>query len=67
VKFNIGDIVRYKFDHKQNRQWYVLDVYDNLCQIVVMRNGTYTHTKNNEEYLNANIINLNIKDIEKYE
>ena len=67
MSYKVGDIVRYKFDHKQNRQWYILDVYDNLCQIVVMRNGTYTHTKNNEEYLNANITNLNINDIEKYE
>ena len=63
----VGDTVRYKFDHKQNRKWYVLDVYDNLCRIVIMRNDSYKHLKNNEEYLNANITNLNIEDIEKYE
>jgi len=68
MSYNVGDIVRYKKDWKENRQWYLLSLRkNNLCDIVVIRNNSYTHIKNNEEYLNANIVNLNINDIEKYE
>ena len=68
MSYNVGDIVRYKKDWKENRQWYLLSLReDNLCDIVVIRNNSYIHVKNNEEYLNANIVNLNINDIEKYE
>ena len=68
MSYNVGNIVRYKKDWKENRQWYLLSLHkNNLCDIVVIRNNSYTHIKNNEEYLNANIVNLNINDIEKYE
>jgi len=68
MSYNVGDIIRYKKDWKENRQWYLLSLReDNLCDIVVIRNNSYTHMKNNEECLNANIVNLNINDIEKYE
>lgn len=54
-----GDIVEYK-----GRQWYLKDLYgDNLCQIVILRDGKYTHEKQGIEYLNANIVNLNVDKI----
>lgn len=66
---NIGEVVEYK-----GRQWYVNDIYgDGLCQIVVVRNGKHTSEKHfksagyewTETYLNANITNLPIKEIER--
>ena len=55
----LGDIVLYK-----DRQWYLKDLYgDNLCQIVIIRDGKYTHEKQGVEYLNANIVNLNANEI----
>ena len=64
----IGNIVEYN-----GRKWYVNDVYDNMCQIVVIREGNHTKTKHfksagfewSETYLNANITNLNIENIIK--
>ena len=54
-----GDIIEY-----HGRQWYLKDLYgDNLCQIVILRDGKYTHEKQGVEYLNANIVNLNINEI----
>ena len=55
----LGDIVLY-----HDRQWYLKDLYgDNLCQIVIIRDGKYTHEKQGVEYLNANIVNLNMNEI----
>jgi hypothetical protein len=63
----IGDIVEYR-----NRKWYLYDLYgDNLCHIVLIRNGKHTKLKHfkqgnyewDEEYLNANIVNVNINEI----
>lgn len=67
MNYKVGNIVKYKYDWKENRQWYLLNIHDNLCDIVLIRNNRYTHEKNNEEYLNTNIVNLSIEDIEKYE
>lgn len=67
MNYKIGNIVKYKKDWKKNRQWYLTNIHDNLCDIVVIRNNSYMHIKNNEEYLNANIVNLNIENIELYE
>ena len=71
----IGDIVYYKNDWKPGRQWCLYDISsDGLCSIALIRNGKHTKTKTfgtpgkyqwNEEYLNANIVNLNVKDIER--
>lgn len=61
----IGDIVEYIDDWKEGRQWYLYDIYNNLCTIVLLREGKYTHTKQGEEYINANIVNLNINKIKK--
>ena len=63
----IGDIVIYIDDWKPNRKWYLLNIKNNLCDIVLIRNNDYKHTKNfgvfNETYLNTNIINLPIEKI----
>lgn len=60
-ELKVGDIVRYK-----NRLWYLYSLYSpNLCQIVTYRDGKYTHTKNGEEHLNANIVNLPVDEITK--
>lgn len=60
----IGDVVRYADDWKQDRLWYLNDIYSNdLCQIVIIRNGSHINEKNGEVRLNANITNLNINKI----
>lgn len=57
----VGDIVEYK-----GKQYYLYSLYkDDLCIIVRLRDGKYTHTKNGEEQLNANIANLNINEIKR--
>ena len=59
MELKVGDIVEYN-----GKQWYLKDIYgDNLCQIVVIRDGKYTHEKQGIEYINANIVNLNIEKI----
>ena len=71
----VGDIVHYN-----GREYYLYNIYggknkDTLCKIVIIRDGQYTHKKKfkqggfewEEEYLNANIVNLNIKELEEYE
>jgi hypothetical protein len=71
--FNVGDIVKYK-----GRKYYLYSIYSNnergiLCHIVIIRNGSYKHTKKfkqgnyewYEEYLNASIANVKIDEIEK--
>lgn len=58
----VGDIITYK-----DKLWYLYSLYSpGLCQIVRFRDGKYTHTKNGEEHLNANIVNLPINEIKKY-
>lgn len=68
----IGDIVEYIDDWKKGRKWYLYDIYsNNLCKIVLLRNGSHTSTKHfksagfewDETYLNANITNLDIRKI----
>ena len=55
----VGDIVEYK-----GKQYYLYSLYKgDLCRIVRLRDGKYTHTKNGEEHLNANIVNLNINEL----
>ena len=57
----IGDIVWYK-----GKQYYLYSLYKgNLCRIVRFRDGKYTHTKNGEEQLNANIVNLDVSKLEE--
>lgn len=57
----VGDTVEYK-----GRKWYLYSLYSpNLCMIVALRDGKYTHTKNGEEYINANIVNLPVEEITK--
>jgi hypothetical protein len=56
----VGDIVEYK-----GKQYYLYSLYKgDLCQIVRLRNGEYTHIKDGVEYLNANIVNLNVNELE---
>jgi hypothetical protein len=58
----VGDIVWYK-----GKEYYLYSIYKcNLCRIVRIRHGKYTHTKNGEEHLNANIVNLDINEIKLY-
>ena len=55
----IGDIVEYK-----GKEYYLYSIYKgDLCRIVRVRDGKYTHTKQGIEYLNANIVNLNINEL----
>ena len=63
----IGDIVEYK-----NKEYYLYSIYKGyLCRIVRVRDGKYTHIKHfkqgnyewDEEYFNANIVNLNINEL----
>ena len=55
----IGDIVWYK-----GKEYYLYSMYKgNLCRIVRIRDGKYTHTKGGEEHLNANIVNLDINEL----
>ena len=55
----IGDIVEYK-----GKEYYLYSIYKgDLCRVVRFRDGKYTHTKQGIEYLNANIVNLNINEL----
>lgn len=63
----VGDIVEYK-----GKQYYLYSLYkEDSCRIVRLRDGKYTQVKHfkqgnyewNEEYLNANITNLNINEV----
>lgn len=55
----IGDIVEYK-----GKEYYLYSIYKgDLCRIVRFRDGKYTHTNQGVEYLNANIVNLNINEL----
>lgn len=55
----VGDIVEYK-----GKQYYLYSLYKgDLCRIVRLRDGKYTHTKNGDEHLNANIVNLCLSKI----
>ena len=55
----IGDIVEYN-----GKEYYLYSIYKgDLCRIVRFRDGKYTHTKQGIEYLNANIVNLNINEL----
>ena len=55
----IGNIVEYK-----GKEYYLYSIYKvDLCRIVRFRDGKYTHTKQGIEYLNANIVNLNINEL----
>ena len=71
----VGDVVHYK-----GMEYYLCSIYggkdkDTLCKIIAIMDGRYTHKKKfrqggfewEEEYLNANIVNLNIKELEEYE
>ena len=50
----IGDIVWYK-----GKEYYLYSMYKgNLCRIVRIRDGKYTHTKNGEEQLNAKVFSI---------
>ena len=60
----VGDIVEYTDDWIKGRKWYLLSLYDNdLCTIVIIRDGKYTNEKNGEVRLNANTVNLNKEKI----
>jgi len=64
----VGDVVCYKKDWKGKRPWYLYSIEKgDLCRIVLLRNGKYTNFKRGETHLNANIVNLNISEIELYE
>jgi hypothetical protein len=61
----VGDIVYYKTDWKGKRPWYLYSISkNNLCTIVVIRNGEITNEKNGQKRLNANIVNLDISNID---
>ena len=70
----VGDIVHYK-----GREWLLNSIYggkskETLCKIVAIRDGQFAYKKKfkqggyewEETYLNANITNLNIKELEEY-
>lgn len=60
----VGDIVEYTDDWIKGRKWYLLSFNGNdLCTIVIIRDGKYINEKNGEVRLNANIVNLNIEKI----
>ena len=62
----VGDIVEYIEDWKGDRQWYLYEIYpDNLCTIVVIRNGKISENRNGEIMLHANIRNLSMDKIRK--
>lgn len=62
----IGDIVEYIDDWKEGRQWYLYEIYpDNLCTIVVIRDGKISENRNGEIMLHANIRNLPTNKIRK--
>lgn len=55
----VGDIVEYK-----GKQYYLYSLYKgDLCRIVRLRDGKYTHTKNGVKHLNASVMNLNINEL----
>lgn len=63
---NVGDIVIYTKWNLGERYWYLQSIRNGrLCTIVAIRDGKYTHTKNGEEVLNANIVNVDINDLVK--
>jgi hypothetical protein len=56
----VGDTVTYK-----GKEYCVYSIYSpGLCEIVRIRDGKITSTKGSEERLNANIINLSVKELE---
>lgn len=60
----VGDIVKYINDWKDDREWYLYELLpNNLCTIVLIRDGSYTNVKGGEERLNASIVNLPIDKI----
>ena len=62
----VGDIVEYTDDWIKGRKWYLLSLYDNdLCTIVIIRDGKYTNEKNGEISLNASVVNLPITKIKQ--
>ena len=64
MELKVGDIVEYIDDWKKDRKWYLYNLSKgNLCTIVLIRDGNYTHEKQGVECLNANIVNLNIDKI----
>ena len=63
----VGDTVEYK-----GKEYYLYSIYKgDLCMIVRLRDGKYTQVKHfkqgnyewDEEYINANITNLNINEL----
>jgi hypothetical protein len=66
MELKVGDIVEYIDDWKPNRQWYLYSIQKGgLCTIIVIRDGKYTHEKQGQEYINANIVNLPVEEITK--
>lgn len=60
----VGDIVEYIDDWKKDREWFLYDLYsDNLCKIVLVRDGKFTNKKNGENRLNPSIVNLSVEKI----
>ena len=58
------DIVIYKDDWKPNRQWLLESLYnENLCKIILIRDGKTTYEKNGFIYNNPSIVNLKIDKI----
>lgn len=63
---NVGDTVIYTKWKLDDKHWYLQSISKGgLCTIVAIRDGKYTHTKNGEEVLNANIVNVDINDLVK--
>lgn len=60
----IGDTVKYIDDWKEDRDWYLYDIYsEGLCTIVILRDGKIYDERNGEKRLNASIVNLSIEKI----
>ena len=63
---NVGDTVIYTKWKLGEIYWYLQNFRKGgLCTIVAISDGKYTHTKNGEEVLNANIVNVDINDLVK--
>ena len=64
----IGDVVEYTDDWINGRKWHLLSFNGNdLCTIVIIRDGKYTNEKNGEISLNASVVNLPISKIKVIE
>ena len=61
-----GDTVIYIDDWQPNRKWRLESIYENLCKIVLIRDGKTVYEKNGLIHSNPSIVNLDISKIRTY-